>query len=379
MTVFLLLLALSSPAGAGSGQPFLTTTSDGAVLMSWTEPSGSAHAVKYATYRDGKWSPARTLVERDDLIVNWADFPSIVAGSGRTFFAHWLQKRPGGKYAYDIYTSTSRDGGATWSSPRLLNRDGTPNEHGFVSIVAQRDGTAGILWLDGREMHGHGGEMTVRYGVLNADGSVTGERVLDARACECCGTAMTRTSDGLVAAYRDRSAEEIRDIAVVRQRKGGWTEPKVANADGWKINGCPVNGPQLAANGKNVALAWFTAAQDRARVSVAFSNDSGASFGKPVSIDVGSPIGRVDTLTLDDGSALVSWIDGKGENASILLRRVWPNGRMNQPVRVASSSTARGAGFPRMTLAGDRLYIAWTEITPEKQIRFHSLAAGSEF
>jgi hypothetical protein len=34
-----------------------------------------------------------------DFFVNWADFPSVVAGSEGTLFAHWLQRRAGGKYA----------------------------------------------------------------------------------------------------------------------------------------------------------------------------------------------------------------------------------------------------------------------------------------
>ena len=78
---------------------------------------------------------------------------------------------------------------------------------------------------------------------------------------------------GPVAAYRDRSEAEIRDIAVRRLVGGEWSEPVHVGEDNWEIRGCPVNGPALAARGEDVAIAWFTGAGGTAKVSVAFSAD----------------------------------------------------------------------------------------------------------
>src|SRR5688572_30667358 len=85
-------VSVATPAGTGAAHPFLTTRTDGALLMSWTEPAGDKHAVKFASFANGKWSAPRTVVERDDLFVNWADFPSIVSGSEGSLIVHWLQK-----------------------------------------------------------------------------------------------------------------------------------------------------------------------------------------------------------------------------------------------------------------------------------------------
>jgi hypothetical protein len=141
------------------------------------------------------------------------------------------------------------------------------------------------------------------------------------------------------------------------------------HADGWKIDGCPVNGPQIEARGRNLAVAWFTAAEEKQRVLVAFSADGGATFGRPARIDGGSPTGRVDLLLLDDRSAVVSWLDGLGEAAHIAVRRVWPDGRMGTIERIANSSTARGAGFPRIALHDGELFVAWTEATTPRRVR----------
>jgi len=359
-------LALSSPASVGSAEPHLTTTRSGALVLSWLEPAqAKRHALKLAMYEKGKWSEPLVVAERDDFFVNWADFPSVVEDAKGTLFAHWLQKSGASTYAYDVWITSSRNGGKTWTKPKLVNRDGKEAEHGFVSMVPLSKSGIGIVWLDGRDAD----SMSVRYAEVDAALNFTGETVLDAKTCECCGTAMAMTSRGPLVAYRDRSDEEIRDISIARRSGGKWSAPVRVHADDWKINGCPVNGPQLAARGNATVLAWFTSANDAPRVNVAFSNDGGASFGKAVRVDGGKDaVGRVEALMLADGSSLVVWIEGAGQNAGVLMRRVWPNGRLGEVTKLASTSAARAAGFPRGALLGDSAYFAWTD-PGEKRVR----------
>lgn len=65
----------------------------------------------------------------------------------------------------------------------------------------------------------------------------------------------------------------------MRATGNGWSEPAVIHEDAWQIHGCPVNGPAIAADGRRVAVAWFTAAEARAHVKAALSTDGGATFG----------------------------------------------------------------------------------------------------
>ena len=363
---------LPAPSGTGAAEPFLFATRDNSLLLSWIE-NGS---VRVATYRNGKWTAPSTIVKRDDLFVNWADFPSVVEMPGGTLLAHWLQKSGKDTYAYDVRVARSKDGGRTWSPSAVLHDDKTQTEHGFVSLVPDPSRPlVHALWLDGRKMsgghgdHEGGGEMTVRYATVDANGRIANGAELDARACECCATAMTMTANGLVAAYRDRGTNELRDISVVRTTKGGWTKPTALHADGWTVNGCPVNGPQLDARGRDVVAAWFTGAANQSRVYVAFSGDAGATFGKPVRIDTGSPTGRVDVLLLPDRSAFVTWIDGLGADTAFVARRITRDGKTGPVVTLAKSTSARGAGFPRAAQLGNDTYVAWTELQPEKRIR----------
>ncbi|MDH4066901.1 MAG: glycoside hydrolase, partial [Acidobacteriota bacterium] len=130
--------------------------------------------------------------------------------------------------------------------------------------------------------------------------------------------------------------------------------------DGWKIPGCPTNGPSAAARGSGVAVAWFTAASDTPRLKLAFSDDAGATFGAPVVIDEGRPVGWPDVVLLEDGTALVSWLERRGEGVGeVLVRRVAPGREPGTPVLVAQSVSGRATGVPHMVRVGDRLLVAW--------------------
>jgi hypothetical protein len=214
----------------GSSAPNLARAADGTAVLTWLEPvEGRRHALRVARRAEGRWSAPRTIAESDSFFVNWADFPSLVGLGDGAWIAHWLARVPGGVYAYHVRLAVSRDQGATWSPPIVAHADASAQEHGFVALVPWDDTTAAALWLDGREMRladaaaEAEGDMTLRFRTVTSSGTLGPEALLDARTCECCQTALARTATGLVAAYRDRSPEEIRDIHVVRYAGGQWT------------------------------------------------------------------------------------------------------------------------------------------------------------
>lgn len=365
----------ASPAGSGSRYPHLAATADGAVL-SWLQPTATGgFALQHASWRAGAWGPVATVASGDGWFVNWADFPSVVPLSKRRWAAHWLEQRPGNVYAYDVRVALSDDAGATWSAPFTPHDDGTPTEHGFVSLFAG-DGQAMAAWLDGRHTaggHDHAaggsGAMTLRSAVLGADGvPAAGGQEVDGRVCDCCQTDSALTDDGPVLVYRDRSPHEVRDIALVRLQAGTWSAPVHVNADGWKIDACPVNGPAVDARGQTVAVAWFTA-PDLPRIRLAFSGDAGRSFGPPIEVAHGNVIGRVDVVLLDHDRAVVSWLQSGAAGAELRAQPFSRSGTPGPGVLVAAASAQRSSGFPQMVRAGDGLLFAWTDSAASQQVR----------
>ncbi len=359
---------LQSPAGMGSGQPNLTVSPEGRVYLSWIERIGeNRYSLRFSTKEGNEWSEPRIIAEGSNWFVNWADFPSMIALPDGSLAAHWLVKSGPGTYEYDVTISRSFDGGKTWDKPFIPYSDGVKAEHGFVSMFVAKDGALAAVWLDGREMNaaeggqgnGHG-NMTLRYVKIKHNEMLADEAVLDAKVCECCQTSVAVSADGPVVVYRDRSEEELRDISVIRMQAGKWSQPRPVFRDRWQINGCPVNGPAVAADGRRVAVAWFTAANNSPRVKLALSNDSGETFGEPVTVDDGNPSGRVDVLLLADGSAMVCWLEKLPGGGAVRVRRVRADGKHDQSIIVAPSGTARSNGFPQMARAGETLVFAWT-------------------
>ena len=330
------LVLLEPPVGPGSGMPHLEAMGN-TVLMSWLEPTRPGDDVfrlRVAELLAGEWTAPRTYAAGDDFFVNWADFPSALKVATGETVAHWLERGGRARYDYDVRVTSDLPGGSrslAWSP----HDDGTPTEHGFVSMVADESGAFGMVWLDGRKYQeaqdGNGvEEMALRFREGRPEGPTTPETVLDGRTCDCCQTDAALTDEGVVVVYRDRSPDEIRDISITRRGAGGaWSEPQAVHADGWEIASCPVNGPAVAARGSHLAVAWFTAAQAEPRVHVAFSDDGGRTFAAPARVDEGRPVGRVDVVLHESGDALVSWIEETGEgDGDLRVRRVTPSGDM---------------------------------------------------
>jgi hypothetical protein len=377
---------IASPAPAGSAQPNLCVDARGRVYLSWVEKTGeNRHALRFSVRDREQWSAPRTIAEGANWFVNWADFPSLVALADGALVAHWLVKNAADTYAYDVNISRSTDGGKSWSKPLVPHRDGTKTEHGFVSLVPMAGGRVGAVWLDGRNMKeggheghaSHSGDMTLRFAAIDARGGISEEALLDGRVCECCQTSAAMTSEGAVAVYRDCSDKQIRDISIVRLQKGRWSEPRTLHADNWQIEGCPVNGPSIAARRSRVAVAWFTASNDAPRVNMVFSNDAGATFGNAIKVDDGSPLGRVEVAMLADGAALVVWVERTAKGAQIRARRINADGSRDQAIIVAESVAARASGFPQVVSSGDEIFFAWTEVGTATRVRTASVKVAA--
>lgn len=365
-----LVAELASPAAPGSAEPNLATSPSGRVYLSWIEPRGSGHALRFAVLEDGGWSSPRDIAAGTRWFVNWADFPSLLPLGDSGLAAHWLEQEAEGAFAYGVRIARSEDGGATWSAPVRPHTDPPGPEHGFVSLWPAGGGRVAAAWLDGRGIpeaeagQAAGGgtartEMTLRAATIGADGSLADEAELDDRVCDCCQTAAALTSDGPVVVYRDRSPQEVRDIYTTRLTGGAWTPGRPVTEDGWAIDACPVNGPAVAASGRRVAVAWFTMPEERRAVYVAFSDDAGASFAPKIRVDDGSPVGRV-ALVLEGEAALVSWLEESDAATDVRVRRVTPEPVVGPARTVTSNRGGRPAGFPRIARAGERLVVAWT-------------------
>jgi hypothetical protein len=369
-TAGLRLHTLEVPAVPGSQSPNLAVR-DGIVVLSWLEKAGDSHRLRFSSLDGNRWTEPREVASGGNWFVNWADFPSVVPIDGSLWAAHWLVQQPAGGYAYDVHFTVSLDGGATWADPVLPHDDGTPTEHGFVTLYPQGDGV-GLIWLDGRNTVNvahdetqHGGSvdngMTLRSAVYADDLAIRGATQVDGLVCDCCQTDVAVTNNGAVAVYRDRTESETRDIYVARYLDGVWQPGQAVSRDGWVIGGCPVNGPVIAADGKRVAVAWFTAANDRPNLRMARSEDAGDTFGEPIEIADGDTWGRTGIALLPDARIAISYLCKEPDSRARVCLRVVSADDTPGPIHVISAAQDVPAmSVPQLALSNGRLIAAWT-------------------
>ena len=350
-------------------------TAEGNPILSWLETDGGSHVLRFAEFESGKFGVSREVARSDRMFVNWADFPSVTPITDQLWFAHWLQLQSG-SYSYDIATAISIDGGMSWSPAEQMNEDETAAEHGFVSVFPWDDQIA-AFWLDGRELANWSFDepdallgVSLRLARYDTTGAVTERRIADELVCDCCQPDVAMTDAGPVVTYRDRTTEEIRDIVIRHVTDGVSSDPVQVGSDDWFIEGCPVNGPVIAAQGSDVAVAWFTAADGQARVRLARSNDSGVSFGSPVEVDAAGSLGQTGIVLDDDGRAVVSWWRrGQLGGTDLMVRAYARDGTPGNEVLVVHEDIGAAIDVPQLIAAGDSYLVAWTTLEDEGNVR----------
>ncbi len=351
---------LTSPAVAGSSEPQMTVQGN-RLILSWLEVSGDRTTLKFSERTAKGWSDPKAVYSSEDFFVNSFDVPSVRALADGTLAANWLETNGPNPDATQVRLAWSKDGGKTWSRPASPHHDGTKTEHGFVSLFQSPNAALGVVWIDGRatDPEKETGDMSLRAALYDANGKQLSETVVNPRVCECCSTAATPTPEGVAVAYRNRSADEVRDIYVSRFVGGHWAPPTDVHKDGWKLDACPINGPAIGAHNNDLAVAWFMAKNDRGQAFVAFSHDAGRSFDSPVRVDDAGSLGRLGVAMLDDGSAAVTWIESAKPRSQLRLRIVKPNGERSVPTTI--TDTAGGERYPRIAPLGNELLLSWTE------------------
>jgi hypothetical protein len=356
---------LATPATGKVSGPRLSEGDGDNLVLSWMESGDSGTDLRFASWEGAGFGEARNVVTEPRMFVNWADLPSVLHVGGNHWLAHWLRYSAEMTYSYDFVVSQSFDGGKSWSKPVEAHDDRTPTEHGFVSLHRDPEGVA-LLWLDGRDTAGAPSDhildtsMTLRTAVITPDGERVREQLVDDSVCDCCQTDIAVSASGPVAVYRDRTADEIRDIYVTRSVDGAWQAGVPLHADNWNIPGCPVNGPSIVARNDDVAVAWFTAANDTPSVRIAFSSDSAVTFEDPVEIASGQLAGFVGLAIIDDGLFAVSWVSRtESGNNAINIRSVTSDGRLGMAQRIATTEQLRV--LPQLANVDDNLVLAWTD------------------
>ncbi len=365
------------PTSNVSGQPGLATTPDGRLLLSWIDSTpGRRNALQFASWDgSGRWQSApRTIVVGDSLAVDAANPPQLSATSDGALWVHWLQKDPDSRN--DLQLSRSVDGGFNWSPPLQVATAAQTTELGFATLWPQDNHSVGMAWLDGEAVTTAApttpqtttpqtiAPTALHAAVFDANLQRSQAATVDPRACDCCHVAVAVTARGPLLVYRDRSATDIRDIAATRFDGTHWSAARPVHVDDWKMSGCPVNGPAVAASENQAIVGWYTAANQQPRLELARSVDAGDNFAAPVVVDQGDVVLGRAAVALDAQQAWVAWLREDASGQSLWVARYSADlSRPLQRVKVAALHGRGGVtGFPQLAVLAGHAYVVWTDV-----------------
>lgn len=324
-----------------------------------------------------QFSSPQKVASGKDWFVNWADFPALAKFQNHSIIS-WLDKSAGGTYDYDIKMSLSNNHGKDWGDPFIVHKDGINAEHGFVSLDVLDDAFIAV-WLDGRntklpDENGKEtyGQMTLRSAKISSDGSMSHELEIDERVCDCCQTDVKVTTSGTFAVYRNRSDEEIRDIYYSIFDGNNWSDPNPVHNDSWQISGCPVNGPAIASEGKNIAVTWYTESEGIPKVLLAHYDHEKNTFSSPVTVNDEYALGRVDIAFTHKGDLLVTFMKRTSDNRADIVGNLYDADlNLLETIKIGQTSASRSSGFTKIAALSKLTLVNYTlpdEVTKIKTV-----------
>ncbi len=251
---------------------YLTRDLAGLPVVAWTEtetPDGTP------LFYFSRWNAAtgifqeRIRVPAGPAIVAHAEgMPKLVFAATGLIYAVYAARNDshGNPYAGRMEYLVSSDGGDSWGKPRIVHRDSTQEAgHDFFDAIALSDGRVAVSWLD--KSHEKGGR-PVHFAVTDSSGGFAHETVVDDHACECCRTALYECNGTIALLYRNieqTPSGTVRDIHYRLSDDGGisFHQGAVYSNDGWRIDGCPHNGPDLTMDERALFSTWFTAGKNK--------------------------------------------------------------------------------------------------------------------
>ena len=309
-----------------------------------------------------------------------------------------------------IRLAESTDLGRTFAVPIDLSGRDAPGIRGWAALAAGADGAWYAAWLDGRaeaakkasatsaapaataagtastnaasetaatgaHQHHHAGSsgagplQEVYYRVVGREAPAA-EALGATGVCFCCKTAILGpgTSDTgrpggreMVLAWRHIFPNSERDIALSVLDPGTGRQGAMVRVsdDHWQLQGCPDDGPGLAASGSGtVHVVWPTLAEpgagDAAPQKAIYHarTSDGRTFTPRRRLDrPGSGAAHPVVAALASGPALALW-DEVADGA----RRI-----VAQPLREPAEAQVLGAGtYPAVAASDDAFVVAWT-------------------
>jgi hypothetical protein len=406
LAVLALAVTLAVPGRSNSN---VSLAADGAfVVATWAATvSGGPTDIYAAVSRDSGATfsaPVRVNTKEGDARANGEQPPRVALVTRRAqppaIVIVWMAKREARTV---LLSARSDDAGRSFSASGVVPGSDAAGNRGWEAIAADGRGGVHVLWLDHRELAPPPGTAPPSGAAAPAGGNhqshqahqhragdsvamaqrsklyvaTIGEpetaRAITGGVCYCCKTALVAGPGASVfAAWRHVYPGSERDIAFTVSRDNGRTfaEPIRVSPDRWMLNGCPDDGPAMAADARGgVHLAWPTLVTDAAGepgIGLFYaSSGDGRSFSPRVRLPTEGQAHHPQIALMPDGRVLVAWDETAEGVRRIVLARASAAGKDSDTMSFTREvlSTAGAAAYPVLAIGDRGALAAWTSGT----------------
>jgi hypothetical protein len=173
---------LSPVDGAGVQSSHIAVAPNGTIYVAFEDYHLSPGGITLMRSMDGglSWAGPKTIATFTPIEiltggggVRASSYPVIAVDGKDTLHVAWAAASPGTQLdRADIFYARSTNSGATFSSPKKLNDDGTVSTQAFPAISATADGKVAVTWSDRRNDPGNDG-LTDIYMTVSSDSGVS--------------------------------------------------------------------------------------------------------------------------------------------------------------------------------------------------------------
>lgn len=233
--------------------------------------------------------------------------PQLAVGGGKVFLG-WVEPDADNTAVF-YYVAQSNDDGQTFGAPlRVHESDGA--RPAFTGIGADADGNLAASWLDNRAgikqpfvALKRAGE--TKFAPEQQMYSAPGETGV----CPCCPTAVLIAHGQVFCAFRN-DFEGYRDIWMTKiplAEEGDYMAVgRVVKEPTWKFDGCPHDGPSLAADSQNLYVTYMDASSGVPRCYWTMKPLGGGNFTPPQLLHPQSSAAEGNAKVVSFGEGIVA-------------------------------------------------------------------------
>ncbi len=163
-------------------------------------------------------------------------------------------------------------------------------------------------------------------------------------------------------AWIDRDANNATNIFFTKSTNGGTTfGTAIAITNHHGNSGIP----KIYANANNVYLIWEDNSVKDYDVFLSSSHDSGNTFSAPINISNNPGDSGAPQMIVNGNNVYATWMDYSTGNFEIMFAESTDGGQtFTTPVNV--SADPQDSGYPQLAVAGNNVYITWTNAVSDK-------------